>query len=149
MSLLTRKCFIFHSEWPREQVPASSALSEKTICPINYLMKEFYYCTSRTEVLHNNLFCCAIRSYFSIFFVSVLPRPARSARCGESMQCIHSIQYFNSFSHSLFISNTTMVYFHTFCQIDFRFVHSRLLFRSCAGLPPPAFCFEFSHSAVF
>lgn len=60
---------------------------------------------------------------------------AQAHSAGQSsnrMHCMHLIQYFNSFSHSLFISDTTMVYFHTFCQIDFRFVHSWLLFRSFA-----------------
>lgn len=131
--------------------------NEKTIWPINYLMKEFHYFTSHTQVLHNNLFCCAIRLYFSIyqfifFLTSIALHSATFSCCalhsiritqahsaGQSsnrMHCMHLIQYFNSFSHSLFISDTTMVYFHTFCQIDFRFVHSWLLFRSFACLSP-------------
>lgn len=48
---------------------------------------------------------------------------AMSNRCIVHTYALHSIfQCAEFFSYSLFISDTTMVYFHTFCQIDFRFV---------------------------
>lgn len=145
--------------------------NEKTIWPINYLMKEFHYFTSRTQVLHNNLFCCAIRLYFSIyqslvFFIlltSVALHSARSAvvHCirfalhGAGTQCRaveqsnalhapHSI-FQQFFSFSIYQRHDYGVFSH-FLPNRFSvctFVAAVSFVRLPVSLPPPTFCFNF------